>query len=418
MTSAISAVLGSSLRIAWKVLTRRRFYTAISLAGVSLTLLVLLVAAAVLDSIFGARAPEIHGDRTLGVYAMTMKSENWTTGAAAGYGFLDREARGLAGVERMAILQKAGSVVSYVDGRKITSYLKRTDGDYWRILSFDFLEGGPFTAADDAAGNAVAVINESTRRRFFADAPAVGRDLEADGQRFRVVGVVKDVPFLRMVAFSDIWVPIGSARSTGYRTEMIGNFVGLFLARSRADFPRIRDEFQARLDRLQLPDPRSKLYGGADTFFESISRELLGRDNASRHPLQLGLFLALAALLFMTLPALNLVNINLSRILERASEIGVRRAFGAPRRALIAQFLVENLVLTLLGAAIGLALAAGTLAAINRSGLVPYSDFSIHGSVFAWAVGLSVVFALLSGVLPAWRMSRLDPVDALSGRSL
>ncbi len=349
---------------------------------------------------------------------MTLSSEGWSTGAAAGYGFLDREARGIDGVERMAILQKADSVVSYVDGRKITSYLKRTDGDYWQILRFDFLEGGPFTTADDQAGNALAVINAATRERFFGGSPALGRSLEVDGQAFRVVGVVANVPFTRQVAFSDIWVPIGSARSTAFRSQMVGDFNGIFLAKSRADFPRIKDGFQARLDRLQLPDPGSKLAGGADTLFESVSRELLSQGNRASHPLQLALFLGALVLLFMTLPALNLVNINLSRILERVSEIGVRRAFGAPRRALIGQFLVENVVLTLLGAGIGLVLAAATLAALNRSGIAPYSDFTINFRVFAWAVGLSLVFAVLSGVLPAWRMSRLDPVTALRGRSL
>lgn len=411
-------MLAHSLRVAWKVLSRRRFYTAISLAGVAFTLLVLLVAAAMLDSVLGTRAPEVHADRTLGVYAMTLEGENWSTGAAAGYGFLDREARGLDGVERMAILQKPQSVVSYVDGRKITSALKRTDGEYWKILAFDFVEGGPFTEADDRAGNAVAVINATTRQRFFGGAPALGRELEADGQRFRVVGVVRDVSFMRLNAYADLWVPIGSARSTGFREEMIGDFVGLFLARSRADFPRIKEAFQARLDRLELPEPGSTLAGGADTLFESTSRELFSQGNRSSHPLRLGLFLGAFALLFMTLPALNLVNVNLSRILERASEIGVRRAFGAPRRALVVQFLVENVVLTLLGAALGLALAAATLAAINGSGVVPYSDFALNFRVFAWGVGLALVFAVLSGVLPAWRMSRLDPVAALSGRSL
>ena len=62
-------------------------------------------------------------------------------------------------------------------------------------------------------------------------------------------------------------------------------------------------------------------------------------------------------LLFMLLPTLNLVNINLSRILERSSEIGVRKAFGASSRTLVGQFVVENLVLTLIGAAVGLVLS-------------------------------------------------------------
>src|SRR5256885_1583041 len=68
--------------------------------------------------------------------------------------------------------------------------------------------------------------------------------------------------------------------------------------------------------------------------------------------------IAAVALLFMALPTLNLVNLNVSRILERASEIGVRKAFGASSRALLGQFLVENVVLTLIGGALGLALSA------------------------------------------------------------
>jgi putative ABC transport system permease protein len=264
----------------------------------------------------------------------------------------------------------------------------------------------------------VAVINESTRRRFFDGAAALGRSLEVDGQTFRVVGVVPDVSFMRQVAFADVWVPIGSARSSAFRREMIGNFTGLFLARSTADFPRIRDGFADRLRQVQLPEPDSQLHGGADTLFESVSRQLFSQRLDDRHPALLWLLIAGLSLLFMTLPALNLVNINLSRILERVSEIGVRRAFGAPRRALLLQFLVENVVLTLFGSVIGLLLAAGALAALNRSGVVPYSDFTINLRVFAWAVGLSLVFAFVSGVLPAWRMSRLDPVTALRGRSL
>ena len=61
------------------------------------------------------------------------------------------------------------------------------------------------------------------------------------------------------------------------------------------------------------------------------------------------------ALLFITLPTMNLVSINLSRIMERASEIGVRKAFGASSRTLVGQFVMENVVLTVIGGAIGFA---------------------------------------------------------------
>ena len=96
--------------------------------------------------------------------------------------------------------------------------------------------------------------------------------------------------------------------------------------------------------------------------------------------------LGLLALLFMALPALNLVNLSLSRILERASEIGVRKAFGASSRTLVGQFLVENVILTLLGSLIGLILTAVVLRIIAASDLIPYANMSINFRAFLYGV--------------------------------
>ena len=120
-------------------------------------------------------------------------------------------------------------------------------------------------------------------------------------------------------------------------------------------------------------------------------------------------------LLFILIPTVNLVNINISRIMERASEIGVRKAFGAPARTLVGQFLVENLLLTLVGGLAGFALSIIALRIISNSGLISYAQFTLNFRVFAYGMALAVVFGLISGVYPAWRMSRLNPVDALKG---
>jgi putative ABC transport system permease protein len=119
----------------------------------------------------------------------------------------------------------------------------------------------------------------------------------------------------------------------------------------------------------------------------------------------------------MLLPAVNLINLNTSRIMERASEIGVRKAFGASSRTLVGQFVIENLVLTLVGAAIGFVVSAMALGAINGSGWIQYAELSLNYRIFGWGAALAVVFGLLSGVYPAWRMSRLHPVQALKGAS-
>jgi putative ABC transport system permease protein len=110
-----------------------------------------------------------------------------------------------------------------------------------------------------------------------------------------------------------------------------------------------------------------------------------------------------------------LINVNVSRIMERASEIGVRKAFGASSRVLVGQFVVENVVLTLVGGALGLVLAGLLLRVLNASGLIQYADLSLNLRVFAYGFGLALLFGLFSGVYPAWRMSRMHPVEALKG---
>jgi putative ABC transport system permease protein len=117
----------------------------------------------------------------------------------------------------------------------------------------------------------------------------------------------------------------------------------------------------------------------------------------------------------MLLPTVNLTNINVSRILERAPEIGVRKAFGASSGALVGQFVVENVALTLAGSIAAFAISEAVMAAISSSGVIPYLDLSLNYRIFLYGTATALVFGVLSGVYPAWKMSRLDPVAALKG---
>ncbi len=416
-------MLKNYLKIAFKVFLRRKFFTFISLFAISFTLVVLMVAVAFLDHTFAPHAPETKQDRTLGLFFMEMKSPNndSTWNGTLGYGFLDRYVRTLPNVERVSIFSEPELIHSYQKGNKIPAYIKRTDGAFWQILEFNFLEGGPYTEADDKNANAVAVINEATRKKFFGNDVAVGNMIEADGQNFRVVGVVANVPFLRQIPFSDIWVPISTIKNDSYKKELMGNFIGLIEARSAADFPAIRDEFKARLPQVEFPDPKewSKMNGTPETYFESIARELVGSrdDRTKSYGGRLWAAIIIGMLLFMLLPTVNLININVSRIMERASEIGVRKAFGASSWTLVGQFIVENLILTLIGGVIGFVISRFVLRIISQSNWFPYAEFQMNYRIFLYGLLLAVSFGLLAGVYPAWKMSRLNPVQALKGAS-
>jgi putative ABC transport system permease protein len=411
-------MLKNYLKIAYKVLLRRKFFTFISLFAISFTLIILMVATAIFDNVFAPQPPENKADRMLSVFEIRFQGPNERSTGPAGYAFLDRYVRTLPNVEKVSIHSVTNMAYSFWKGEKLKSNIKRADGQYWEILDFKFLEGGPFTVEDDQKANYVAVINEATRRKFFGDSPAVGKMIEADGQQFRVVGVVANVPIYRMIPFADIWIPISASKTNAYKSQTLrGEFAATILARSAADFPAIKSEFQSRLASLEFPDTRvfNQALGGADTLFEWTSRILNpSNTNESQPKVLLAMIIALM-ILFMILPTINLININISRILERAGEIGVRKAFGASSWTLVGQFVVENTLLTLIGGGIGLLGSIFVLNAISDSGLIPYADFHLNYRIFLYGLMIALFFGLFSGVYPAWKMSRLNPVQALKG---
>jgi putative ABC transport system permease protein len=404
-------------KIALKVLGRRKFFTFISLFGITLTLVVLMVAAAILDNAFAPQQPESRFDRVLGTYMIGIYNENWSTTTNPGYRFVDKYVRGLSKAEATSIFTGASPVVLYHDRRKLETHIRRTDGDYWRILDFKFLEGGPYTAADDQNVNYVAVITDDMRERLYGpNASAVGKTFILDGQRYRVVGVVPAVPITRRVGFSEIWAPIRTTKGE-YQKSMIGNFSAIVLARSSSDFDALRDEFQQRLTHFEFDDPKAqnRIVAGLDTMFEAAARNVMGNKSDIDRPLVVRLIMIFVALLFITLPTVNLVSINLSRIMERASEIGVRKAFGASSRTLVGQFVMENVVLTVIGGAVAFALATWVLAVISNAQFIPYATFQVNPRIFGYGMLLAAFFGIVSGVYPAWRMSRMNPVNALKG---
>jgi putative ABC transport system permease protein len=176
---------------------------------------------------------------------------------------------------------------------------------------------------------------------------------------------------------------------------------------------------------VELPDREmQRLVAVPETRLEHVVGRLFARSplgfaaTDSEGQSHLGRFWAVAAaalLLYMLLPTVNMVNLNVIRIMELASEIGVRKAFGATARTLVGQFVVENVALTLVGGALGFVAAYAVLDGLTASGLLPYARFEMNLRVFLCGAALAVVFGVLSGVYPAWRMSRLHPVQALGG---
>lgn len=423
-------MLRNYLLLAYKVLRRRKFYTFISLFGIALTLMVLTVVTALIENVVHPNGPEGESDSYLIVSRLSFRRtvDGEVTGrwsSSLGYRFVEDRVMSMETPALVAVHTEPESVVGFREGGKITSSLRRANADYWKVLNFEFLEGRPFNEEENRRGDFVAVISRETRERYFPQGTALGGTLELDGLEYEVIGVVEDVPTYQLFAFADVWVPVFATRSTAFRGEEMGGFGALLKASSPAAIPAIKEEYRQLMAAYRAPDPRQfpEVHSFADTRWEFISRNMDGSLFGNRDAFvneesgggaKLVALLAAAMLLFMFLPVINLVNINGSRILERASEIGVRKSFGASSSHLVRQFLMENLLLTALGGLLGFLLAYLALQVLSASGLL-WQGFGINHRVFMFGLLYVLVFGFLSGVGPAWRMSRLDPVLSLRG---
>jgi putative ABC transport system permease protein len=412
-------MLKNYLKIAWKVLLRRKFFTFISLFGISFTLMVLVVATSLFDHTFGPQMPERETDKLLFVNMMREEiQEGHSRSGPPSYHFLDRHVRTLKTPEKVSINSMFFQVNSYINNRKLALDIKYTDQEFWDILDFNFVEGAAFGQQDVKSASRVAVINESTRQKYFGDGEALGQYIEVDQVKYKVVGVVEDVPVLRLHSYADVWVPISLKSQEFNKPGLHGTYFATIKAAKASDIPQIKKEFATMMAEVerQHPEKGVTLNAFPDTFLESVTRTFLGNGKDASVGILYAVLIGLT-LLFMLLPAINLVNINISRIMERSSEIGVRKAFGASSTTIIGQFLVENIFLTLLGGLLGFVLSALALWLINDSGIIVYSELSLNLRIFGMGLLLCLVFGLVSGVYPAFKMSRLQAVEALRGGS-
>lgn len=411
-------MLSNYIKIAWKVLLRHPFYTFITLFGISLTLTVLMVLTSFLDHLFGSHYPEDKRYRTLYIanILQTDSVRNSVSSGPASYYFLNKYAKSLKTPENVAIVSNFSFSNTYVNGKRIKLNTKYTDVDFWNVAGFEFLEGKPYNEQNIKSGDHVAVITDDLRDQYFErGAQVVGKFIDIENINYRVIGVVKGSPPTRFYTYGDVYFPYTAPKSNYENKGMRGSYIAMVLAKSREDMPAIQAEFDnviSRLSKDEIQDGQqySVLIVKAHRYFDHFLDQF-ARDDSRK--IFFYTIIGLVLLMIMGLPAINLVNVNVSRILERSSEIGVRKAFGAPSKALLWQFIIENIFITFIGGLFALVLSMIIISLINSSGWIAYADLTINFTVFLVSIFICLLFGLLSGVLPAVRMSKLKIVEAL-----
>jgi putative ABC transport system permease protein len=409
-------MLKNYFKIAIAVLKRRKFFTFISLFGISFTLTILIVLTAFVDNITSANYPEVNRDRSLYIISIQQRDtvhQGQMTGPASYY-YLSHYVATLKTPAKVAISSLFTATNTYVNNNKLVINMKYTNDAFWDVLQFKFLEGKPYTKQQIDNGERVAVISEDTKKQYFGDvASVVGKFIEADNVQYRVMGVVKNVPVTMPVSYADLFVPYTVSKADWRTKTYSGNYTAVLLANSKSDIPKIQAEYANVVSKLRPENKDFQVFvSSADSYIKSFIA-ISNKGNG----VQILLTVIIGfALFIMLLPTLNLININISRIMERSSEIAVRKAFGASSRTLVWQFIVENIILTIFGAVIGILVSFIIIQIINNANLIANIHLKINLNVFFYALIACLVFGLLSGVYPAWRMSKMHVVTALKAQ--
>ena len=269
-----------------------------------------------------------------------------------------------------------------------------TDAGYLACQDLSLASGRNFSPYEVEQHAKVALIGDNVRRRLFGDSDAIGKEITAAGARYRVIGVLQRQGALFGTGIdSGILCPMETTESScSVTVRTAPAAAGATLSEAGRLMTAIR-----RLPPGAAPDFEIVQADSAQATLASLRAKL------SLVALAIGLITMLGA-------AVGLMNSMLVSVKERTREIGTRRALGAKARAIARQFLGEALLIGLLGSAAGIlfGLLLGNLVALALDG-----GFSIPWGWIAAAVLLASAVSLASGLLPARRAARLDPIEAL-----
>ena len=273
-------------------------------------------------------------------------------------------------------------------------------------------EGRWINELDDAQRRTVIVIGDEVRRTLFPGRPAVGATILLNGVRFTVIGTLKKVghgdnmnlnlrSFVPFNAMQNYFRPLNA----GIATDTI-SFIN-YQARSRALHEAAKQEVHKIIARNHGFDPNNP-----DSFDEWDTVKTV--DQIGKIFDAMNMFLGSVGLVTLALGAIGIINIMLVAVADRTREIGLRKAIGATRSSIMFQFFVEGAFLTILSGGIGIAGAAGLMAALSGVDLGGgFDPPKLVASTAILAVTSLGVAGIAAGLYPARRAALLEPVEAL-----
>jgi putative ABC transport system permease protein len=279
--------------------------------------------------------------------------------------------------------------------------------DFFSVLGMQPLHGRTFLPEEDNPGknHEVVLSYKFWQTHYGSDPNVVGKSIDFDGEPYTIVGVMG--PAMTTPHFAQVWTPLGlTAKEASVRGEH--HFLSIARLKPGATLSQAQVEMNTISQRLEQTYPEDDKGWGA--VVHSLREETVGEVRPA-------LLMMLGAVAFVLLIACaNVANLILARTFARRKELAIRSAIGATRLRIVRQLLSESLLISLSGAVLGLVAAdfgIKLLILFFADKLPRIADIGLNSSVLGFTFALSIVTGVLSGLLPAWSMTKGDVNEAL-----
>ncbi len=412
------------IKQAVQLLKENRLVSCISIIGTALSIAMVMVVVLLFQIQLSGYYPEYNRDRMLYIQGTEATSKNETDNNRGNMSAeVVRECfYSLKTPEKVTAIYSEDLPISLPNKRLFKEYnVKYTDDGFWSIFNFRFITGKPFEKADFLSGIPKAVITDQTARELFGTTDVLGKNIVINFIDYSITGVVKEVSRAARDSYAEAWIPYTTKdqlMSLQYADGVSGGFNVCILAKHSKDFASIRTELKQQTARYnegkqlykvgfaENPISRLDIAMGSEGFRKVDYKDFI---------LETG-----SLVLFMLLvPALNLIGVTQASIQRRKSEVGLRKAFGATYSKLVSQILYENLVITLLGGALGLLFSFGLLNIskdfLLQNNTMINSDMLFQPGTFVATLFFVLLMNFLSAGIPALRIAKQPIVEALKG---
>ncbi len=384
-----------SLRMAWKAIAANKMRSFLTMLGIIIGVMALVVMVSLVDGATSTVTGEIEN---LGNDMLTVSIRN-DKGNPLRLSDLDI----IAQDEALLQVAPSGSMNAtakhaYTDA-SLTVY--GTTAAYYNIQGLALSAGRFLKTTDVQNSSYVAVLNYDAAIELFGREDVVGEMLTIEGRIFQVIGVLEedDSMMAGMMSSLSAYVPYT------VQSRMSGQPYVTSLYASSAD-PDDTDAAEAALERIMM-----KRFDQDEDAFSIMNMSSIA-DAMGTITSTLTLLLGGIAAISLLVGGIGIMNIMLVSVTERTREIGIRKAIGAGRASIMMQFLIEALMVSLLGCLLGLMLSWGILEVITFIAGDTIS-FSMSAGVISLAVGFSSAIGLIFGMYPANQAAKKHPIEAL-----